>query len=574
MKSTFKKISLYLPFLLIGSAAQAQYDQEIISVGDRKLTVENAFKIDELPATLDSVPKPLNIKYTIIPRQMNVTYSPKKIKAANLKLQDPLTKLYRGYAKAGIGLYVTPLLDFRYNSVRNRDWDYGIKANHFSSQGGVPKLAESAFSENYLGGYAKKYIEKHTVEAGLGYDRDAVHYYGFELGDSKLKKDKYKQTFNTILGHAEVMSHYSDSTKIEHRVRIDYRNMSDAFKSREGNFLLSADGAKTIEDYRFGLLFQVDANNLKIAQINTLFADTSFTVPEIVDVTTKGGIIRIEPTIHAKKNDLTADVGLAFAIETGEPESAFHIYPKAYVSYSLFDDLFTPYAGVNGQLERNSYNSLRTENPFITHFTALKNTSTDYNLYGGIRGTIMDNIGFNAKFSYISYTDRPLFVNDVFFSAENRFNVVYEDMTETRIMGELTYVHDKRLTVIARLDLMKYKTKSQARPWNLPSAEITLDARYDLDDRFVVKLQLFTQGKRFASGTQRTGVLSPETDLSEVEPIQLRAFVDGSIGVEYRYTKRISAFIELNNLSGGRYQRFYRYPVQSVMVLGGLTYSF
>ena len=559
---------------LITGGAMAQYNQEIISVGDRTLTVEKAFKIDELPTLLDSVPVPVDIKYTLIPRQMEVTYTPKQIKAANLKLQDPLTKLYRGYAKAGIGLYVTPILDFRYNSIRNRDWDYGIYGNHFSSQGGVPKLAESAFAQNRFGGFAKKYIDKHTIEAGLSYDRDAVHYYGFDLGDLKVDKDSYKQHFNTFGGHVELESHYSDSTKVQHKVRLDYRSMSDNFKSKEGNFVLTADGAKTIEDYRFSLRFQVDANSLSIGQANTLFADTTFTLPEIADPTTKGGIVRFEPNIHAKKNDLTADIGLGFAIETGDPDAAFHIYPRAYVSYSLFDDLFTPYAGITGQLERNSYYSLSQENPFISHFNKLRNTSTNYVLYGGIRGTIMDNIGFNAKFSYTDYSDMPLFTNDIFLSAENRFNVVYEDLTESRIMGELTYVHDKRLTVIGRMDLIKYNTSRQLRAWNLPSTQFTLDARYDLDDRIVVKLQVFTQGKRYGYGTKRLGVLDPLTDFSDAEPIELRAFVDGSLGLEYRYTKRISAFIELNNLSGRRYQRFYRYPVQSVMVLGGLTYSF
>jgi len=85
---------------------------------------------------------------------------------------------------------------------------------------------------------------------------------------------------------------------------------------------------------------------------------------------------------------------------------------------------------------------------------------------------------------------------------------------------------------------------------------------------------MFAQGRRYARATKRTGILSPESDLSELQPIAMRAFVDGSLALEYRYTKRISAFIEMNNFSGGRYQRFYRYPIQSVMLLGGLTYSF
>jgi len=574
MRRTAKYLLLSLAAISVGQTISAQYDQEIISVGDRTLTVDNAFKIDELPSTIDSVPQAANITYRVIPRQIEVNYAPKQIKAANLRLQEPLAKLYRGYAKAGIGLYVTPLIDVRYNSIRNRDWNYGISAQHFSSQGGIPKLAESAFSENHAGFFAKKYISKHTVEAGLNYNRDAIHYYGFDLGDSKLAKDKYKQSFSTIAGHAEVMSHYSDSTQIQHRIRVDYRNMTDKFKGREGNFLLSAEGSKTQDENRYELLFQVDANSLSMAQPNSIFVDTVLNITPIPDLTTKGGIIRLEPTIHTKRGALTADVGLGFAFETGDPESLGHIYPKAFVSYSLFNDLFTPYAGLTGSLKRNSYYSLSQDNPFITHFSKLKNTSEDFTFYGGITGTILDNIGFNAKVSYTSYADVPLYINDVLYSAENRFNVIYEDMKVFNVMGELNYVYNKKLSVMARLELIKYNMRTQERAWNLPGTKVTLDARYDLDDRFVVKLQMFAQGRRYARATKRTGILSPGSDLSELQPIAMRAFVDGSLALEYRYTKRISAFIEMNNFSGGRYQRFYRYPIQSVMLLGGLTYSF
>jgi hypothetical protein len=555
--------------------AKGQYDQEIISVGDRTLTVEKAFKIDELPSTIDSVPRTYEMDYQSIPRQVEVQYVPKQITAAKLKLQDPLTKLYKGYAKAGIGVYTTPLLDFRFNAIRNRDWDYGVQGRHFSSQGGVKDLAENAFSENHFGGWATKYISKHTLEVGLDYDRNTVHYYGFQPGEFEVDKKDYRQRFSTINGHAELQSHYSDSSMVQHKVGLNFRNMSDRFDGKESNILINADLAKTIDDYRFGLGFEVDANNFTMGEVNSLFVDTILDLPEPGDLTTKGGIIRLEPNIHARKKDLTADIGLGFAIETGEPESALHIYPRAYVSYSLFDDLFTPYAGLTGDLERNSYHSLSQVNPFIANFASLRNTGQDLRLFAGVRGTILDNLGFNAQASITDFDDRPLFVNDVVFSPENRFNVIYEDMREVNIKGELTYKHDERLTVVSSLSLSSYSLEREAEAWNLPGWEFQLDARYDLDDQFVVKAQIFAQGKRFGKGTKRLGTFGPlsPTD-SEVQAIALSGFVDGSLAFEYRYTKRISAFLEVNNLTGGRYSRWYRFPVQPVMVLGGLTYSF
>jgi outer membrane receptor protein involved in Fe transport len=55
---------------------------------------------------------------------------------------------------------------------------------------------------------------------------------------------------------------------------------------------------------------------------------------------------------------------------------------------------------------------------------------------------------------------------------------------------------------------------------------------------------------------------------------ELKPYVDANLGVEYRYNKRISAFIDFNNLTAAKYQRFTKYPVQRFNVLGGFTFKF
>jgi outer membrane receptor protein involved in Fe transport len=44
--------------------------------------------------------------------------------------------------------------------------------------------------------------------------------------------------------------------------------------------------------------------------------------------------------------------------------------------------------------------------------------------------------------------------------------------------------------------------------------------------------------------------------------------------LEYRYNKRISAFLQVNNLASQRYYRWYNYPVQPIQVMGGITARF
>jgi hypothetical protein len=47
-----------------------------------------------------------------------------------------------------------------------------------------------------------------------------------------------------------------------------------------------------------------------------------------------------------------------------------------------------------------------------------------------------------------------------------------------------------------------------------------------------------------------------------------------NLGVEYRYNKRISGFIKLNNIAAQRYQKWYNYPVQGFQGMVGATFRF
>jgi hypothetical protein len=45
-----------------------------------------------------------------------------------------------------------------------------------------------------------------------------------------------------------------------------------------------------------------------------------------------------------------------------------------------------------------------------------------------------------------------------------------------------------------------------------------------------------------------------------------------NVSVEYRYNKRVSAFVEFNNIVSQRYKRWYNTPVHSFQFLGGVTF--
>ena len=55
---------------------------------------------------------------------------------------------------------------------------------------------------------------------------------------------------------------------------------------------------------------------------------------------------------------------------------------------------------------------------------------------------------------------------------------------------------------------------------------------------------------------------------------KLKPFIDMNLGAEYRYNKKVSAFIQFNNFTAKKYQFWTNFPVQSINIMGGVTLSF
>jgi hypothetical protein len=150
--------------------------------------------------------------------------------------------------------------------------------------------------------------------------------------------------------------------------------------------------------------------------------------------------------------------------------------------------------------------------------------------------------------------------------------VVYDRVDILDLSGELNYRQKEALSFTARVDVFTYATKVQQEAWNLPPYQLSFGARYDMRSKLIVKAEAQFLGKRPAyrlAGPLENGVLVVQS-----EQVDLDGFLDLYLGLEYRYTKRLSLFIDLSNLSASKYERWYRHPVQRSLLLGGVTYAF
>ena len=573
---------LLIVFALLQTVVFAQYEQDIISIGDRKLTIREAYKIKDLPTYRDTIVSMDSLNYSVITKLVPTSYEAKDIKAAKVKVQTPLKRLYRGYVKAGVGTYTTPLLSIDFNSLRSRKIAYGIHAHHLSSNGGIKDYAHSGYALSDFGGWFRKALKKHSLEFGANYDSDKVHYYGFkpqdymnemELTTLDIDDDDILHRLRSFDINSTLKSFYRDSTKVSHVIEMAYRHSKDNFGAREGNFLLTADLNTFKDKFKFMLKTTLDINNYTSDRIEPFdFMVVDIQQPPTLPVRDNNAILEFAPQINAVVGRLRANIGIGVAFDI-DNTTAIRFFPRGFAKYSLFNDLFTVYAGVDGGLERNSYHSLFKKNPFIRSQVTLRNTYNRAGLYTGIRGSITKELSFNTRLSTRSFSELPLFVNlDTLFSVENRFDVIYAKGSRTDITGELTYQQSEKLRVFTGLELTTYHLDGQEKAWHLPSRKINVGASFNMRDKFIITADIYSEGKRYAQTYDAIDGVDANEDGISIRT--LKGYVDGNLKFEYNYTKRVSAFLQFNNISGGKYQRWNNYPVQRLMIMGGLSYSF
>jgi hypothetical protein len=549
MKSKMKIVfAILFLFGVCAHAQNKQLDTVIVkNIGTYNVTISDAKKITESPVNDDTAKVETSFKYSITSKKQHTSFSPDTLKSPKM-VNEPLKRLYKYYAKVGFGNYTTPYGELFFNNLRSKDLMYGVHLKHLSSTATLGGKGFSGFSDNEVNLYGKKYIRKHTVSVNSDYIRNVVHSYGYDTTATDFENNFTANFFQNFIFGATVQSHFQDSSSIHHKINAKYFNLIDNHAATENNIFVGADVYTYYSGQKFNISSFVDFYN------NRLAFDT-----------TNISLIKIGPSVSLNGKKLRASVGIDLFIETGDKES-FHFYPNLEVNYNVIDNIIIPYAGINGGMKRNSYRSLYNENPFITEKASKQNTDTKFNLYAGMRGSLSANTVYNTWASYSKVNNMHFFVNNYSEVLQNRFNVIYDTVTVINLHGELGYTKREKIAVYIKGDYFKYNLTNEIRAWHKPQMQITFSANYNLKDKILVNVDVIVIGKQLAT------LLPGQT--STLLFNELKGVTDVNLGLEYRYNKKLSGFIRLNNLGMFRYERWQKYPTQRFNFMLGVTAAF
>lgn len=566
---------------------KANSEETFLGIGSGSRKISKFQKKPVVPFHVDSTMEMDEIKYYLEPKQKEVSYEVENIRPARLKVVEPLGKLYNGYVKAAAGSYLTPLLDFNYASLRSKYDSWGLRGNVQSSFGDIKDMGNTGFTDASVGGYFQKFFLDNDLWAELDYQKNKYQFYGLDYDAIGLEPNKendslFTQNYNLFDLHLKFNSKNNgrDTNKLRYKTWLDYHHLNSKYELSENHFLLGAHSGWVIMDEEFLGTFELDVNNLSQPSLSL---DTNNNMTIVGDQNTNNStIVRFNPHIYTRKKNLIAKVGISLQanMTNDSDKSKFKFFPDIEVSYSLFNNVFIPYGGLKGNVQRNTFNDIRNNNPFVSEDSDIYNTIQKVNLFAGIRGSLSRKFTFNISTSIEKFADFYFFTPDTTSSYENKFQLTYDKVDRTTISGELTYQEAEKLKISAKAELFNYsKPSNQMQAWQRPNFKFTFGSVIDLSDKIIMRGDVFFIGSRNVySYIPIEGVEFKETNRNENSPkayvFKLKPFIDMNISAEYRYNKKVSAFIQFNNFTAKKYQFWTNYPVQSINIMGGVTISF
>lgn len=559
-KRRIKRLQWFFIILLIfgyiaGTMAQdGLTGLEIRNISTFEPTIKDAVKLSDLPEIKDSVKHISNISYGIQSKPLVSKYEVMPIDAAKMQ-NEPLSKLYRALLKIGMGTYTTPYGEAWISSLRSRDMSYGFHYKHLSSSSHLRDVGYSGYSDNEGEIFAKKFYKKHTLTGEFNYKRNVIHYYGYDTaGIGDIAKNYTKQRYQLFEPSVRLQSHYTDSTKINHDIRLGYYNLSDLYNAAENNVRLNTALNTFVNKEHLFINIDADYYNHKLQK------DTFNNL-----------ILKVNPYFEAHGSKWRADIGLTAAMDyfSNASASKFYFYPQLNAQYDVYESIIIPYAGINGGLQKNSLRSLSSQNPFISSQINYRNTNTKFNVFGGLKGNLSPNMSYDVKAAYSMIDSLHYFVinyNDN-TALDNKYKVLYDNTNLFTVGGQVTYQYKEKMRFIAKGNYYMYKPKNLARAYHRPDFDLTFSAIYNLKSKIILKADVYVIGNQFALTQTYNNSMA-----YVMQPKLLKGVGDINLGAEYRYSKMLSFFVNFNNIGNFRYYRWEKYPSQRFLLMAGLTF--
>ena len=140
------------------------------------------------------------------------------------------------------------------------------------------------------------------------------------------------------------------------------------------------------------------------------------------------------------------------------------------------------------------------------------------------------------------------------------------DAKVTTLTGEINYQFSEKIRLAATGNIYGYKVSGLSKAPQLPTTDLRINGTYNIGDKFLLKTDIYFMNQRYAYIADP--IASP---IGKFE--KMKSLLDLNLGIDYRYSKTVSLFLNVNNITANRYMRWYNYRVYGINVHGGLAFT-
>ena len=514
-----------------------------------KPSIPEANKLNESASFEDTIKVDKSQDYSVDQYNLRTNYKTRPLKAAKVKAVS-LTKLYNSNVSVGFGDNWNSRFSVLHNSNRSKDVSYGVLMQHSSYQY-RPKNHHVKNSNNTLNVFGKRLTSSHIFVGNLDYDRTATLYFN----TSSPFEEKY---FRNRFAYSKLsFSAISKSNEGDRLIKkVDFF-LSDLNEMSENQIHLSADVQNKIAGYPIEI--EIELNKY----LNYNNKDSEYENEEMNE-------LHFVPQTNFDKFGINFLTGLNLHYDS----DGIAISPIINATKELVKNILLIHGGIRHSERRNTLKSFTDQNPYIhsygtnqailsrdTLLQSFTTTSKD-ELYLSIRNVLGKDEVLEGSLAYAKVKNFANF-SEIYDGNYNRFLTVYADVNQLHIGANYERKLIKMLSVYAKVNYFNWDKEVYYK------SKLTIDVKTSINLRDKIKAipSINYIGSRM---TYYNNLLVSEL----VVPAELPAQFHANFMLEYKYTKILSAYLQLNNLTNSKEVLFRGYQEIGFNGVFGINYSF
>lgn len=536
------------PFLLLTVLAGTfSANAQTVPGGDTTLKGSRIEVIQVYKAQVRSAPKPEWIpqlppadtthpafKYEVPQQPLFYTYGSLPLKPLALG-KDSAKQGFPNYVKIGGGNLSAIFLDAGIGSIAGPGYETNIHLRHLSQKGKIVNQQSSLSGLSAEGNFHKSKADWHTAIVS---ERNQYNFFGGDQSPT-YPADSISQVYTLVRVLADVQNRVDSNTKLTYHPAISASVYNAKLNANEVTMTLNA------------------PLGYKVAQgLNTQIALAgAFTNYKANTISTNNNFIEVIPGVDFDAKSVKGHALFGFALGK---DSKSYFLPDVALAYTLPGDKFVISAGWQALLRQNTYEQLTAENPYMYSYNPVMQTKTS-EVFINLNGSQGNHLSFNARAGLWSFNSLPTFLNDI--GDARKFYTVYQDVRAFSIQAAAKYHVADVLSVGLAGDYYSFYNSTDLHVWQQPNMKIKADFTAAPVRKLTVTAYLALLGGLYAKDINHNVV-------------KMNMIADLGGNAEYLLIPRLSAFAQVNNLLGTKYQRWYGYQAYGLNIYGGIRFKF